>query len=118
MKGFHFFGRAKQSVVHNPVLARHGIKVEHYVVSTGLREMILGSQIGPLMDDIWACEFVEVVAQPGYLKKDQPSLFDGTNKPTRVDIGYVIDNTSKTATIRRSLAVPAPSMPADEKETF
>jgi hypothetical protein len=35
------------------------ITLEHYVVSTGLRQMILGSRIAPVVDDVWGCEFIE-----------------------------------------------------------
>ncbi len=31
----------------------HNIELEHYVVSTGLREMILGSAIGPVVERRW-----------------------------------------------------------------
>src|SRR5713101_2148427 len=40
-----FFPRIKQLVAANSAFAKHDITVEHYVVSTGLRQMILGSAI-------------------------------------------------------------------------
>jgi hypothetical protein len=73
--------------------------VEHYIVSTGLREMIMGSKVGPFVDGVWACEFVEAVAEPGYLKQAQANLFDNQTKRCVVDIGYLTDNATKTRAI-------------------
>jgi hypothetical protein len=36
------------------------------LVSTGLRQMILGSKVANLVDQVWACEFAEQAAGPGY----------------------------------------------------
>lgn len=35
------------------------IHVEHYIVSTGISEMIKGSTICQYVDGIWGCEFIE-----------------------------------------------------------
>jgi len=94
-----FFEQAKQCVIANPIFAKHEIRVEHYIVSTGLREMIMGSKVGPFVDGVWACEFVELIAEPGYLQHAQANLFDNQQKRTVMDIGYVIDNTTKTRAI-------------------
>ncbi|MDQ3688957.1 MAG: haloacid dehalogenase-like hydrolase [Chloroflexota bacterium] len=69
--------------------------VEHYVVSTGLREMILGSGVAPLVRDVWACEFVDVVAPPGFLST---RTADPPPGPI-MQVGYSIDNTTKTRAI-------------------
>ena len=42
-----FFDLAKQSVHSDVRFVKHGVQVEHYIVSTGLREMIMGSRIAP-----------------------------------------------------------------------
>jgi hypothetical protein len=94
-----FFERAKQRVLDNVTFAKHDISVEHYVVSTGLREMIMGSNVGPFMEDVWGCEFLEVVAEPGYLNHKQGTLFDPREAREIVEIGYAIDNTTKTRAI-------------------
>jgi hypothetical protein len=94
-----FFEEAKRCVMDNTAFAKHDISVEHYIVSTGLREMIMGSKVGPFMDEVWACEFVEVIGEPGYLKQAQANLFDGQDRRSIVDVGYVIDNTTKTRAI-------------------
>jgi hypothetical protein len=54
-----FFDEVKQFVRDNPEYRRHEIRVEHYIVSTGLLQMILGSKIAPFIDGVWGCEFVE-----------------------------------------------------------
>jgi haloacid dehalogenase-like hydrolase len=89
------FERLQRLVAEKPKYKRHEIKLEHYVVSTGLRQMILGSAIHPYVEDVWACEFVEDVPLPGFTSGRQESLL-----PTHVlDIGYVIDNTTKTRAV-------------------
>ncbi len=89
-----FFQTVKDHVARNDVYRAHEIGVEHYIISTGLRQMILGSAIAPYVDGVWGCEFFETVAQPGYLEGSQEPLFQAP--PEVVDVGYVIDNTTKT----------------------
>ncbi len=88
-----FLEHCRKSIEAEPRYAEHQITVEHYVVSTGLRQMILGSAIAPQVEDVWACEFTELVAPPGYAEK-QGQLFS-PEKEIRQLI-YTIDNTSKT----------------------
>ncbi|KAA3605075.1 MAG: haloacid dehalogenase-like hydrolase [Planctomycetota bacterium] len=73
------------------------ITVEHYVISTGLRQVILGSAIEPYITDTWACEFTEGGPEPGYLSQRQPSFFEATGRIT--DVAYAIDNTTKTRAV-------------------
>ncbi len=88
-----FFPRMKELVTLTDEYAKHDIKIEHYVVSTGLRQMILGSRLAPYIDGVWACEFIETVAPPGYLD-DHPPL-PNLGHPIS-QIAYTIDNTTKT----------------------
>lgn len=37
---------------------KHGIKIEHYIVSSGLKEMIEGTKIGKKFKKIYACSFI------------------------------------------------------------
>ncbi|MDR0590629.1 MAG: haloacid dehalogenase-like hydrolase [Puniceicoccales bacterium] len=37
----------------------YGITLEHYIISSGHAEMIRGSRVAPLVDGIFACEFLE-----------------------------------------------------------
>jgi hypothetical protein len=90
------FPRVKQLVAAEPTFAKHDIAVEHYVVSTGLRQMILGSAIAEHLDGVWACDFAEHVAPPGFLHGVQQQLEE---EPELKDIVYVIDNTTKTRAV-------------------
>lgn len=92
-----FFPAVKEHVVSNPEFSKYDIKVEHYIVSTGLRQMMLGSKIAPFTDGIWGCEFVELRFAPGYLKSGAKQ--SDQEQITIQDIGYVIDNTTKTRAI-------------------
>lgn len=91
-----FFPRMKALVAGSEEFAKHDIQVEHYVVSTGLRQMILGSRIADQIEDVWACEFIEMVAPPGYLG-DHPPLPHLGHPITQ--IAYSVDNTTKTKAI-------------------
>ncbi|MCT9625782.1 haloacid dehalogenase-like hydrolase [Pseudarthrobacter equi] len=88
-----FFQRARE-VVHCSPYERHDIKVEHHIVSTGLREMIRGSSLFPHINgDIWACDLLPEAVGPGYLEQ-LPTTSDVIDQ-----VGYTIDNTTKTRAI-------------------
>jgi hypothetical protein len=87
-----FMAAVRDHVAGIPEFAGEGITVEHYVVSTGLRPMIEGSVFGDVIDGIWANTFIEAVAEPGYL--DRLPVVHPPGPITQV--GYSIDNTSKT----------------------
>jgi hypothetical protein len=87
-----FFKGIRDDVAGHDVFGRHGIRIEHYIVSTGLRQMILGSAIADQVEHVFGCEFVERVPRSG---------FDGLPNAqvafeNRMAISYVIDDTSKT----------------------
>ncbi len=92
-----FFPAVKDHVAKNSLFSKYDIKVEHYIVSTGLRQMILGSKIADHIDGIWACEFVECRMPPGYLKHGGPQARE--DEVSIEDISYIIDNTTKTRAI-------------------
>ena len=92
-----FFDEVKNFVKDNPGYRQHEIQVEHYVVSTGLLQMILGSQIAPHIDGVWGCEFVELPPPPGYLAKSTPGK---QSRPKIISqLAYTLDNTTKTRAI-------------------
>jgi hypothetical protein len=92
-----FFDKIKQFVSANSEYLQHEIQVEHYIVSTGLRQMILGSRIAPRVDGIWGCEFVEDAPSAGYLDGDKKTP---SQKPKIISqIAYALDNTTKTRAI-------------------
>jgi hypothetical protein len=92
-----FFDEVKHFVKADPAYRQHDIRVEHYIVSTGLRQMILGSKIAPYVDGVWGCEFVENPPQAGWL---DPAGRQTTGPPKSISqIAYALDNTTKTRAI-------------------
>ena len=79
------FGKTKELIEKNSIFQEYNIKVEHYIVSTGMVEMIKGSIIKEYVEDIWGCELIQ--------SKDENGNFEIS------EIGYTIDNTSKTRAI-------------------
>jgi hypothetical protein len=73
---------------------RHEICLEHYIISTGLAEMIRGSAIAPKVDGIYGCEFVENPLPPHFSQQQEMTL-DGTDWEI-AQIGVMVDNTIKT----------------------
>jgi len=69
------------------------LRLEHYVVSTGLAAMIRGSAIAPYLSGIWASEFIESPAMPGYDPGSTPE------PGTISHIAGLLDNTTKTRAI-------------------
>jgi hypothetical protein len=92
-----FFNKMKHFVASNPEYGQHEIQVEHYIVSTGLRQMILGSRMAPHVDGVWGCEFIEDPPPPGYLDTGH----EATPREPKVisQIAYALDNTTKTRAV-------------------
>ena len=90
-----FFDATRKRVEEHPAYREQGISVEHYVVSTGIRQMIEGSPIGPHLDGVWANSFIERAAPPGF--RDRLDVDESPHPITH--IGYSIDNTTKTRAI-------------------
>lgn len=76
------FDKTKKLVETNPLYQEYDIKVEHYIVSTGMTQVIKGSSVMPFVEHVWGCELIEGVDKDG--------------DPCISEIGYTIDNTSKT----------------------
>ncbi len=91
-----FFQSSREWVKAKPEFQKHEIVLEHYIVSTGLAEMIRGSAIAPFVDGIWACEFIENPLRPGFLKQKEFPLEAAAEI---AQIGVMIDNTTKTRAI-------------------
>lgn len=93
-----FMAETKAFVQQNEAFKHAGISVEHYIVSTGLRQMIEGNEIITHVKDVWACELLSAPPSRGYLS--EPSV-----GPQPVDdgvltsIGYTLDNTTKTRAV-------------------
>jgi len=88
-----FFDLARTFVREKESYRKHEIRLEHYIVSTGLAEMIRGSAVAPFVDGIWGCEFIENPLQPGFLKQRE---LDVSADAEIAQIGVMIDNTTKT----------------------
>jgi len=71
----------------------YDFKIEHYVISTGLSQMIRGSQIFPYVEDVFACEFIESVLDPNFIHQSELEI---TLEPEISQIGMSVDNTMKT----------------------
>lgn len=69
----------------DPVCEEYNIKVEHYIVSTGFAEVIRGTSIMKYVKYMWGCELIESQDENG--------------NRLLSEIGYTIDNTSKTRAI-------------------
>ncbi len=92
-----FFDELKRHVRRRPDFERHDIQLEHYIISTGLRQIILGSIVAPYVDGVWGCEFVEQPPPPGYLRRK-----GGHTTPEEGSVcqmAYVLDNTTKTRAV-------------------
>ncbi|MGD8333544.1 MAG: hypothetical protein PVH74_14060 [Desulfobacterales bacterium] len=92
-----FFEKIKHLVATNAEYRQHDIQVEHYIVSTGLRQMILGSKIAPFVDGVWGCEFVENAPPPGYLEAVHKTISQAPKIISQ--IAYALDNTTKTRAV-------------------
>jgi hypothetical protein len=90
-----FLEASKHYVTQIPEFVHEEITVEHYVVSTGILPMIQGSSVAPFVDYIWANDFIERPAPPGY----QDTLAIGESGAPISHLGYTIDNTSKTRAV-------------------
>jgi hypothetical protein len=88
-----FFAQSRGFMREKPEYVKYELQLEHYVVSTGIAEMIRGSAIAPHVDGIWACEFIENPLRPGFLQQKEFEL--GADAEI-AQIGAVIDNTTKT----------------------
>jgi hypothetical protein len=92
-----FFDKIKHFVTTNPEFVQHEIQIEHYIVSTGLRQMVLGSKIAPYVDGVWGCEFIEDAPSPGYLDAGKKAASE--DQKIISQIAYALDNTTKTRAV-------------------
>lgn len=88
-----FFSELREEARSKPEYRKHEIELEHYIVSTGLAEMIRGSKIAPHVDGIWGCEFIENPLLPGFNSQDELAV---ETEQEISQIGMMVDNTTKT----------------------
>lgn len=53
------FEKTKKMIADNAAYQEYGIKVEHYIVSTGMSQVIRGSLVMDYVDTIWGCDMVD-----------------------------------------------------------
>jgi len=87
------FKELKDVIKNDKRYQEFNITLEHYIVSTGLKAMIEGSDIYSLVDGVWGCSFIE-----NPIRSDLETKVDMKEPENSVikQIGYAIDNTSKT----------------------
>lgn len=76
------FKNLQRVVEENPKYREYNIKVEHYIVSTGMSAIIKGSAVMPYVEAIWGCDLIEGL--------------DAEKHKIISEVGYTIDNTTKT----------------------
>ena len=79
------FKKTKELLNNDQLCIEYGIRVEHYIVSTGFAQTIRGSVLNEYLSGIWGCELIE--------NRDEET------KPYISEIAYTIDNTTKTRAI-------------------
>jgi hypothetical protein len=108
-----FLDVARELAEQTERYAKHEIRLEHYVVSTGIRQLIEGSSVGGKLSGVWANEFIDQPPEPGF------SLQGHTFGPPGeiAQVGYMMDNTSKTRAIfeiNKGNGVPVNARVAEE----
>jgi hypothetical protein len=94
------FLKIKNSIRTNVEYQKFNITVEHYIVSTGLAEMIKGSPVSQYVDGIWGCEFIEKpIKSCLHIKEFETKLQEEDEEKEIKQVGYALDNTSKTRAI-------------------
>ncbi len=94
-----FFQATKNVIEESDKYKKYHVKLEHYIVSTGLAEMIKGSSVFPFVEDVWACQFFEDAAPSVFGDTDEAHP-EGVIRSNRLkQIAFSIDNTSKTRAI-------------------
>ncbi len=88
-----FFKTLQDHVIRKPEYLRANIRLEHYIISTGLGEMIRGSAIAPFVEGIFACELVENPPPPNFTQQMEMPI---ETEFEISQVGLVVDNTIKT----------------------
>nr|WP_267915321.1 hypothetical protein [Borreliella garinii] len=79
----------------NKKLENNNSQVKIYIVSSGFRQMILGSKIAPYVSKVWACEFIDSYLMPFYELRDEKF----SKNKVLSSVCYFVDHTIKTRVI-------------------
>lgn len=88
-----FFAELQKNVRSVPEYKKHNLQLEHYIISTGIAEMIRGSAIAPYVENIYGCEFIEAPLPPGFGSQPEFPIEDHCEI---AQVGMMVDNTIKT----------------------
>jgi len=87
------FTYLRELVSNQPEYQRCDISLEHYVISTGLAEIIRGSSVYGEVDGVFGCELLENPLPEGFLNQEELEI---DTEPEISQIGTIVDNTIKT----------------------
>lgn len=93
-----FFDRTR-AIALEPDFNKHDIRIEHYIVSTGLRAMIQGTALADKVDGIWACTLLPSSSEPSSSDNKSNNLLPVASTQVLSQVGYALDNTTKTKAI-------------------
>nr|WP_267915736.1 HAD family hydrolase [Borreliella garinii] len=79
----------------NKKLENNNSQIKIYIVSSGFRQMILGSKIAPYVSKVWACEFIDSYLMPFYELRDEKF----SKNKVLSSVCYFVDHTIKTRVI-------------------
>ncbi len=79
----------------NKKLENSKSQIKIYIVSSGFRQMILGSKIAPYVSKVWACEFIDSYLMPFYELRDDKF----SKNKILSSVCYFVDHTIKTRVI-------------------
>ena len=82
-----------RAILEGSKYQENDLRLEHYVVSTGLAELVRGSAVAEYLSGVWASEFIEAPAPPGLNPSDTPRAGVITQ------IAGFLDHTTKTRAI-------------------
>ena len=98
-KGIEFYSgllellKDLKKIVKEPQYSNYDLSLEHYVVSTGLKKLIEGSDVASSLTDIWGCEFIE--NERGCIERVIYALDDTTKTRAIFEINKGVNKDSK-----------------------
>ena len=90
--------RLADRIEKDPKYAMLDIKVENYVISQGMRQLLLGSPVAKYATGIYGCEFVDELLPAGFALDKSKSLKPEGQRQIST-IAYAFGDTEKTAAI-------------------